>query len=129
MGGMMGPSASDAMHIYLGKRYLGVSASPSSRYDQLYGLMGGMMSGYRGSALAGMMGTYLNGQGKAAYTMGPGMMGHARGSIAASSSGRGWPTGAIVGVAVLGAILIAGAAALAVPRVRKRSRSGAAATS
>lgn len=126
---MMGTGASDAMHIYLGKRYLGVSATPSSKYSHLYGLMGAMMSGYRGSALAGMMSAYLNGQGSAGYKMGPGMMGYAYGSTPASSSSGGWPTGAIVAVAVLAAILIGGAAAVAVPRVRKRSHPGAAATS
>ena len=53
---MMGSSAGDQMHVYLGKRFLGVSVTPPSRYTRLYGLMGVMMSGYRGSALAGMMG-------------------------------------------------------------------------
>jgi hypothetical protein len=53
---MMGPSASDQMHIYLGKRFLGVNATPSGQDSRLYGLMGVMMSGSRGSALAGMMG-------------------------------------------------------------------------
>ena len=125
---MMGSSASDQMHIYLGKRYLGVTATPSSRYSQLYGLMGTMMSGYRGSALAGMMGAYLNGQGTAGYAMGPGMMGYRYGYAPTASSGGGWPAGAVVAVAVLGAVLIGGFAALALPRVRKRGHSGPAAT-
>lgn len=123
---MMGPSASDQMHIYLGKRYLGVSVTPSSRYSQLYGLMGVMMSGSRGSALAGMMDAYLNGQGTAGYTMGPGMMGY--GHAPAASSGGGWPAGAVIAVAALGALLIGGLAALALPRVRKRRHPGPAAT-
>jgi hypothetical protein len=125
---MMGPSAADQMHIYLGKRYLGVGVTPSSRYTQLWGLMGVMMSGYRGSALAGMMGAYLNGQGAAGYTMGPGMMGYAYGYSPTASSGGGWPAGAVVAVIALGAVLIVGLGALALPRVRKRRHSGTAAT-
>jgi hypothetical protein len=123
---MMGSSASDAMHIYLGKRYLGVSAAPSSRYSQLYGLMGVMMSGYRDSALAGMMSAYLNGQGTAGHGMGPGMMGY--GYTPTASSGGGWPAGAVVAVVALGALLIVALGALALPRVRKRRHSGTAAT-
>ena len=128
---MMGPSASDAMHIYLGKRYLGVTVSPSSRYTHLYGLMGVMMSGYRGyrgSALAGMMGAYLNGQGKAGYATGPGMMGNGYGYTPTASSGGGWPGGAVGAAVALGAVLIGGLGALALPRVRKRRHSGPAAT-
>jgi hypothetical protein len=128
MDGMMGPSASDQMHIYLGKRFLGVNATPSGQYSRLYGLMGVMMSGYRGSTLAGMMGAYLNGQGAAGYPMGPGMMGQAYAYPPAASSGSGWPTGAVVAVLALGALLIAGLGALALPRVRKRRHSGTAAT-
>ena len=120
---MMGPSASDAMHIYLGKRYLGVNATPSSRYTQLYGLMGVMMIGYHGSALAGMMGAYLNGQGAAGYTMGRGMMGYGTGYTPTSSSGGGWSTGAIVAVGLLGAVLIASLAAFVLPGVRGRSHA------
>ena len=90
--------------------------------------MGTMMSGYRGSALAGMMGAYLNGRGTAGYTMGPGMMGSAYGSTPTASSGGGWPAGAVVAVAALGAVLIGGLGALALPRVRKRWHSGTAAT-
>ena len=85
---MMGSSASDQMHIYLAKRFLGVRIAPSSRYRQLHGLMGAMMSGYRGSALAGMMGAYLNGQGTAGYgaqllrhSSPAGLAGHSRNSI------------------------------------------------
>lgn len=125
---MMGSSASDQMHIYLGKRFLGVSVTPSSRYTQLYGLMGVMMGGYRGSALAGMMGAYLNGHGTAGYTMGPGMMGYGYVYQPATSSSDGWPAGAVVAVAVLGAVLIVGLGALALPRLRKRWQSGTAAT-
>jgi hypothetical protein len=119
---MMGPSASDEMHVYLGKRYLGVTPTPSSRDTQLYGLMGVMMSGYHGSALAGMMGAYLNGQGTAGYGTGAGMMG--AGHTPTASSGGGWPTGAVVAVVAFGAVLIVGLGALAVPRIRKRRHSG-----
>jgi hypothetical protein len=126
MEAMMGSGASDQLHIYLGKRFLGVSVTPSSRYTQLYGLMGVMMSGYRGSALAGMMGAYLNGQGTAGYTMGPGMMGY--GYTPTASSGGGWPAGAVAAVIAVGAVLIVGLGALALPRIRKRSHSGTAAT-
>jgi hypothetical protein len=125
---MMGSSAGDQMHVYLGKRFLGVSVTPSGRYSRLYGLMGVMMSGYRGSALAGMMGAYLNGQGTAGYTMGPGMMGSAHGHTPTASSGGGWPAGAVVAVVALGAVMIVGLGALVLPRVRKRSHSGPAAT-
>jgi hypothetical protein len=123
---MMGPRAADQMHVYLGKRYLGVSVNPSGRYSELWGLMGVMMSGDRGSALAGMMGAYLNGHGTAGYAMGRGMMGY--GYTTTASSGGGWPAGAVVAVIALGAALIVGLGALALPRVRKRWHSGTAAT-
>jgi hypothetical protein len=120
---MMGPTASDQMHIYLGKRYLGVSATPTTRYGQLYGLMGVMMSGDRGSALAGMMGAYLNGQGTAGYTMGPGMMGYAYPSASGTSSSGGWPTAAIVATAILAGLLLAAAVAFLTPRIRSGRRT------
>jgi len=123
---MMGSSASDQMHIYLGKRFLGVSATPSSRDSELYGLMGVMMSGYHGSPLAGMMGAYLTGKGKAGSSMGPGMMGYRYRPTA--SSGGGWPAGAVVAVSALGAVLIVGLGALALPRLRTRRHSGTATT-
>jgi hypothetical protein len=123
---MMGPNASDQMHIYLGKRYLGVSAAPTDRYSQLYGLMGVMMSGYRGSALAGMMGAYLNGHGTAGYRMGPGMMGY--GYTSTAGSGGGWPTGAVVAVTALGAVLIVCLGVIALPRARRHRHSGTTAT-
>ena len=125
---MMGSSVSDHMHVYLGKRFLGVTVTPSSRYSQLYGLMGVMMGGYHGSALAGMMGAYLNGQGTAGYEMGPGMMGYGYGHTPATSSGGGWPAGAVIAVVALGAVLFVGLGALALPRIRKRWHSGPAAT-
>jgi hypothetical protein len=128
MDAMMGPGAADQMHVYLGKRSLGVSVTPSSRYAQLYGLMGVMMSGYHGSALAGMMGALLSGQGTSGYTMGPGMMGYGYGYTPAASSGGGWPAGAVVAVIVLGTLLIVGLAVVALPRVRKRRHSGTTAT-
>ena len=117
---MMGAGAADQMHIYLGKRYLGVTATPGNRYGALYGLMGAMMSGYRGSTLAGMMSRYLSGQGTAGYTTGAGMMGYGYSNAPAASSSGGWPTGAIVTVTVLGVLLIGGALAIAVPRLRGR---------
>jgi hypothetical protein len=126
MNAMMGSSASDQMHIYLGKRYLGVGVTPSGRDSQLYGLMGTMMGGYRGSALAGMMGAYLSGHGGAGYRMGPRMMGY--GYAPNVNSGGGWPAGAVVAVAVLGTVLIVGLGVLALPRVRERGHSGPAAT-
>jgi hypothetical protein len=117
------------MHVYLGKRYLGVSATPTSRYGQLYGLMGVMMSGYRGSALAGMMGAYLNGQGAAGYNVGPGMMGYDYGYTHTASSNSGWPTLAVIAVVVLALLLVGGVLAFAAPRLRRRSHAaGAAAT-
>ena len=117
---MMGAGAADQMHIYLGKRYLGVTATPGNRYGALYGLMGAMMSGYRGSTIAGMMSRYLSGQGTAGYTTGAGMMGYGYSNAPAASSSGGWPTGAIVTVTVLGVLLIGGALAIAVPRLRGR---------
>jgi hypothetical protein len=125
---MMGPTASDAMHVYLGKRFLGVSAKPTSRYGQLWGLMGVMMSGYHGSALAGMMRAYLNGQGTAGYTTGPGMMGYGYGDTHAASSTSGWPTLAVIAVIALTVLLVGGAVAFAAPRLRGRSRAAGAAT-
>jgi hypothetical protein len=128
---MMGPAAADQMHIYLGRRYLGINATPSRRYTQLYGLMGTMMSGYgyRGSALAGMMSRYLDGQGVAGYPVGPGMMGYADGYTPAVSSKGGWPTAAIVATAALGALLIGGGIAFAAPKLRRRTHRATAATS
>lgn len=126
MAEMMGSSASDQMHSYLGKRFLGVRATPSSRDSELYGLMGVMMSGSRGSPLAGMMGAYLSGQGRAGSAMGPGMMGHRDRPTA--SAGGDWPAGAIVAVSALGAVLIVGLAAVALPRLRKRRHSDTTAT-
>ena len=73
------------------------------------------------------MGAYLNGRGTAGYTMGPGMMGHGYGYTPTAGAGGGWPAGAVVAVAVLGAVLIGGLAALAL-RVRKRGHSGTATT-
>jgi hypothetical protein len=118
---MMGSSASDQMHIYLAKRYLGVQATPGSRYGPLYGLMGAMMSGYRGSALAGMMGAYLNGQGTAGYPNGVGMMGSGYGYTPAAGSSGGWPVGAVIAASVLAVLLVGGALAFVVPRLRGRT--------
>jgi hypothetical protein len=74
------------------------------------------------------MSRYLRGQGPVDYTMGPGMMGYGYGYRPTASSGGGWPAGAVVAVAALGALLIGGLCALALPRVRKHWHSGTAAT-
>ncbi|MFI4977259.1 MAG: hypothetical protein ACHQC8_01055 [Solirubrobacterales bacterium] len=118
---MMGPAAGDQMHVYLGERYLGKSATFSGRYAPMYGLIG-MMTSYRGSALAGMMSSYLSGQSQSAgpYTAGPGMMGYGTRPLANSSSG--WPTGAIVATAALAALLLGVALALGMPMLRRRSQ-------
>lgn len=111
---MMGQAASDRMYRYLGERRLGRSVRPDGRSLPMYGWMASMMSAYRGHApYAGMMSSYLRG--------GPSMMGGAGmmggyGVEGASGSG-GWPTGAIVLVALLGGLLLAGALAFAVPRL------------
>jgi hypothetical protein len=124
---MMGPRAADQMHIYLGERYLGVSATPTSRNGQLWGLMGVMMSGYHRSALAGMMGAYLSGQGAPGYRMGPGMMG-GYGYTPAARSRSGWPTAAVIAVCVFALLLVAGVVAVGAPRLGRRSHAAGAAT-
>jgi hypothetical protein len=125
---MMGASAADQMHIYLGKRYLGINATPGNRYGALYGLMGAMMSGYRGSSLAAMMSAYLSGQGASGYPTSAGMMGYGHGNTPAANAGAGWPTGAIIAVTILGVLLIGGALAFAFPRLRERPDRPAAKT-
>jgi hypothetical protein len=117
---MMGSAGEEQMHIYLGERYLGKSTPQvSGRYAPMYGLIG-MMTGYRGTSIAGMMSGYLNSQsqsqGTVPYTNGFGMMGYRAGPLANSSSG--WPTGAIVAVAILAAPLLAGMIVLVVRRPR-----------
>jgi hypothetical protein len=128
MDDMMGPAASEVMHVYLGKRFLGVSAPPTNRYGQLWGLMSVMMSGYHGSALARMMGGYLNGEGTAGYTTGPGMMGYEYGDTHTTGSNSGWPTVAVIAVIVLTLLLLGGVVAVAAPRLRGRSHAAGAAT-
>jgi hypothetical protein len=120
MAQMMGSTAVDQMHVYLGERYLGKSAQISGRYAPMYGLIG-MMTGYRGSSIAGMMSGYLNSQSQSTtpYTLGPGMMGY-YGTQSSTSSTGGWPTGAIVATAILAALLLGGILALALPRLRGR---------
>jgi heme/copper-type cytochrome/quinol oxidase subunit 4 len=120
MGAMVGSTAADQMHVYLGERYLGKSAQIPGRYAPMYGLIG-MMTGYRGSSIASMMSGYLGSHGQSAspYTVGPGMMGYYQTS--AKSSG-GWSTGAIIATAAVAALLLAGALALALPRLRGRRR-------
>jgi hypothetical protein len=79
-----------------------------------------------------MMGRYLEeGAGSSSTGNGSyGMMGGSRGMMGygsvnqSSSSSGGWPTGAIVAVAVLGVVLIGGLLALALPRMRGRSGRG-----
>ena len=120
MGQMMGSAAVDQMHVYLGERYLGKSAQIPGRYAPMYGLIG-MMTGYRGSSIAGMMSGYLNSQSQGTTpntTLGTGMMGY--GTQSSASSTGGWPTGAIVATAVLGALLLVGLLALGVPMLRRR---------
>ena len=46
MAQMMGSTATDRMHAYLGERYLGQNAQIPNRYMPMYGLIG-MMTGYR----------------------------------------------------------------------------------
>jgi hypothetical protein len=142
---MMGQSISDQMYLYMGQRFLGKNVPPNASYGQYYGWMANMMSRYGGS-YAGMMGAYMmgayrglsgsapyggmmggslagqTGSGSTArtYPVGPGMMGH-RYSANGSSSG-GWSTGAIIAVALLGALLIGGAIAFAWPRIHRRQR-------
>jgi hypothetical protein len=118
---MMGSTAVDQMHVYLGERYLGKTAQIPGRYAPMYGLIG-MMTGYRGSSIAGMMSGYLNSQsqGTQPYTGGPGMMGS--GTLTSANSSGGWPTGAIVAIAVLAALLIGGLL-LALPRLHGRGQA------
>jgi hypothetical protein len=118
---MMGPSAADQMHTYLGRRYLGLSTTPSSRSTALYGLMGVMMSGHRGSPLASMMSRYLSGQTTRTSGMGPGMMGYTVGNTPTDTASSGWPAGAIIATVALAALLIAGALAITLPKLRARS--------
>lgn len=114
---MMGETASGQMYRYLGERYLGKNTQPDSRSLPMYGWMANMMSAYRGHMpYAGMMSNYLRRSG-GGYSMmgGAGMM---SGYSAQSTSGSGgWPTGAIVLVAVLGGLLLAGVLSLTVPRL------------
>jgi hypothetical protein len=114
---MMGAAAVDQMHSYLGQRYFGKSAQIPGRYAPMYGLIG-MMTGYRGSSLAGMMSGYLNSHITTPNTtLGHGMMGYATQTSASSSDG--WPTGAIIATAVLAALLLGGLIALLLPALRR----------
>jgi hypothetical protein len=45
------------------------------------------------------------------------MGGYGTGTVASSASGGGWPTGAVVTIAVLAALLVAGALTLTLRRV------------
>ncbi len=131
---MMGSGGAEAMHVYLGERYLGGGVATERRYGSLYGWMGAMMGGYGGPGLAERMSRYLRDHDGAAagggHDMGPGMMyGNDDGPYgAAGDAGGGWPTAAIVAVAVLGALLVGGALALALPRLRRGGRDSTAPT-
>lgn len=117
---MMGESASGQMYRYLGERYLGKSPRPDSRSLPMYGWMASMMSAYRGHMpYAGMMSNYLRGNNAGGYSVmgGAGMMGGGY-SVQGSSGSGGWPTGAIVLVAVLGSLLLVGVLAFALPKLR-----------
>jgi hypothetical protein len=112
---MMGESAAGQMYRYLGK-----DVQPDSRSLPMYGWMASMMSAYRGATpYAGMMSRYLHGQGgrNGAYPMvgGAGMMGGY--GVQGTSSSGGWPTAAIVLVAVLGGLLLGGALMFALPKL------------
>lgn len=116
---MMGQSASGQMYRYLGERYLGNNVRPDSRSLPMYGSMANTMSAYRGHMpFAGMMSNYLRGSGGGYSMMGPGMMGGYN-SVQGSSSSGGWPTGAIVLVALLGGLLLAGVLAFALPKLHR----------
>jgi hypothetical protein len=118
---MMRSTAADQMHIYLGRRYLGLSTTPSSRSTALYGLMGVMMSGHRGSPLASMMSRYLSGQTTRTAGVGPGMMGYTVGNTPTGTASSGWPASAIIATVALAALLIAGALAITLPKLRAQS--------
>ena len=121
MNEMMGSAATDQMHRYLGERYLGKSAQIQGRYAPMYGLIG-MMMGYRGSSIAGMMSRYLSGHGTGPAASAYGMMGTGPGA-SASSPGGGWPTGAVIAIAVLAALLLIGTLAVTMPALRRGHRT------
>lgn len=130
---MMGPAASDQMHIYLGERYLGKSVEASGQYGPLWGLMGVMMSGYHGSALAGMMGRYLSGAGQAngsgygsgygPYMMGNGYRGYMMGGYGPYLYGHDsdMSAGAIIAI-VLGSLAVLALLLALVVRLTARRR-------
>jgi hypothetical protein len=145
---MMGQAGSDQMYLYLGERYLGRNVQPDSRYAPDYGWMASMMGRYGGSdagrmssymmgayrslsgsgavPYAGMMGGYPTGQSgqgtgtttspTTTYLRG-GMMGYSYGAHGTSNSG-GWPTAAVLAVALLGAALLGGGLAFLLRRRR-----------
>jgi hypothetical protein len=88
--------------------------------------------GSGGAPYAGMMGGYPGGQGngiatnpRSTFQMGPGMMGYAYGARSASG---GLSTGAFIAIVALGALLVGGLLAFAVPRLRRRGGGGQATT-
>jgi hypothetical protein len=122
---MMGTTGSDRMYRYLGERYFGNNVQPEGGYTSMYGRIGGMMGSYGASGgYAVMMGRYLqegpeNSTNGSYPMMGRGGMMGTYANQSSSSSG-GWPTGAIVAVAVSVALLIGGLVFLATPRLRGR---------
>jgi hypothetical protein len=95
----------------------------------MYGWMASMMGAYRGSMpYAGMMSHYLGGSNSGRSMMGSGagtgMMGGGYGYSTQSSSAEhgGWPTAAIVIVALLGGLLLVGAVGFARSRLPRRHR-------
>jgi hypothetical protein len=117
---MMGSAATDRMHVYVGERYLGQSARIPHRYMPMYGLMG-MLTGYRGSALAGMMSGYLGGMHRRSggSVSGSGMMRFG----ASSHSSGGWMSAATVAIFLLAVLLLAAGIAVAVSSLRHRGDS------
>jgi hypothetical protein len=112
---MMGQSASGQMYRYLGERYLGKNTQPDGRSLPMYGWMANMMSAYRARMpYAGMMSQYLRSNGGYPSMMGGGY----NYGVQGSSSSGGWPTGAIMLVAVLGGVLLVGVLAIGLPKLR-----------
>ncbi len=71
-----------------------------------------------------------HGQTAGSYGIGPGMMGYSYGNTPAARSSSGdSPTGAIIATAALAALLVGGALALALPRLRRHSHGATPATS
>jgi hypothetical protein len=130
---MMGQAVSDQMYLYMGERYLGRPVPPNGGYGSYYGWMAKMMSRYGGGPYAGMMGSYMMGAYRSlspggsapyagmmggSYPASPSMMRNAYGTHGTGSGG--WPTAAIVAIAVLVALSAVGVLAY----LRSRPRGG-----